>query len=458
MWVSLVLVPAVIAKVVFVTEVCRHGARAPGDDSICTWDQDGRWGNAWNELDSVGMRQHFLLGSELRQRYILTQPAFGLTYNSTQIYVQSTDYNRTIMSAQSQLMGLFPPTSGPTLPLSMGTVAVPPINVKHVVDYVSDLEQRALPQQYQPSSVHVVPVTEDWLLFATYTCDQLIAQIQKPVYDQLAYNISHSNPHLLAASQPFFPHLSLDEIAGNISDIADSVVCNSAMGFPLPEFPPGMEENLTIVANQLFSMYYQDDLLVRYFSSWFFTDLAQHLEAVMTGDEPTKFRLYSAHDGTVAAFLAGLQVRDSTQPPFASTLLFEVSEDAGVFTIKVLYNDQPLTIGPCPSHMCPLKTFIDYLYMRSFPSQEVCSSQTTAPWKNLTEGNTHSIKPKSGSSWLKWEAWVTIAFCVFALLVGVAALIVCKSKKVETLYSQMDDFGSSSHTVPQMKVVNFVRP
>ena len=445
------------AEVVFVTEVCRHGSRAPSNPELCPWDEDGRWDNSWGELTAVGMRMHFLLGSELRRRYVLNHPVIGPQYNSTQIYVRSTDYNRTIMSAQSQLMGLFPPPTGATVPENLANVAVPPINVQNEDYIVDELQGRALPAQFQSSPVHVVPLTEDWILFATYTCYNLDEAIQNPIYDEITTNITKSNPGFIEALQPFM-NLPLNEIAENLADIIDSIDCNKAMNYPLPAFSPELLSNATLIGNELFSIYYSDDMLVRYFSAWFFRDLAGHLEAVMQGTEPTKFRLYSAHDGTLAAFLAALQTYDNKQPPFASTLIFEVSETNGDFTIRVLYNDVPLIIGPCQSVECPLQTFIDYLYMRSFASEDVCLPTSSQPWSNMTNGETGSIVPAGGSEELKWEAWVSIAFCVFIALAVTGACIVSKNRRTEATFRQMDDLGSSSSSLPQAKAINLPNP
>lgn len=56
---------------------------------------------------------HYLIGSELRNNLIDETGFLDLEFNIQQIYVRSTPVNRTIMSAHSQLLGLYPPGSGP---------------------------------------------------------------------------------------------------------------------------------------------------------------------------------------------------------------------------------------------------------------------------------------------------------------------------------------------------------
>lgn len=54
----------------------------------------------------IGKEQHYHLGQWLRQRYssLLSQ-----TYNKDEIYIRSTDVDRTLMSALSNLAGLYEP-------------------------------------------------------------------------------------------------------------------------------------------------------------------------------------------------------------------------------------------------------------------------------------------------------------------------------------------------------------
>ena len=442
MWRLAVVLTVAAAEVVFVLEVCRHGSRAPSDPSVCPWDEDGRWDNLWGELSPVGMRMHFLLGSELRQRYVINQPLLAPEFNATEVYARSTNLNRTIMSAESQLMGLFPPPTGPMVSDSLAMVAVPPITVQNEVNIVDKLQNKALPSQFQPFPVHVFPYVDDYVLLANAACYNLLVYTyaSAEVFEAIT-NIALSNIWLLEGLQEYIP-IPTDDIARSLSNIIDSIYCSQAMGFSLPDFSPQLLANATIAYDRMFSVYYQDDLYIRYGSSWFFRDLAEHLEAVMQGTEPTKFRLYSAHDTTVAAFLAGLQVFHNKQPPFASTLIFEASETNGNFTIRVLYNDVPLIIGPCESVECPLQTFIDYLYMRSFVSEDVCLPASSQPWNNMTNGKTDSVVPSSGSSALKWEAWVTIVLCAIALLLWVGVCIFTRSQS-GGVYKKVDEVGNS---------------
>lgn len=86
-----------------VFETFRHGARGP----LIGLGEKDHFGNEWpgaEELTFVGKRQHYLLGRKLRMRY---KAFLANEFSDEQVYVFSTNYNRTIESALSQLQGLY---------------------------------------------------------------------------------------------------------------------------------------------------------------------------------------------------------------------------------------------------------------------------------------------------------------------------------------------------------------
>ena len=89
----------------FVFEHFRHGARSPCEGTFInkTDDLGGKWEN-YGALTNIGIRQQFLLGKRNREHY---DNFISKEYNSNEIKVYSTNYNRTIMSAQAQLLGFY---------------------------------------------------------------------------------------------------------------------------------------------------------------------------------------------------------------------------------------------------------------------------------------------------------------------------------------------------------------
>lgn len=370
MWRVILFLGVAWGQVVFVAEVCRHGSRAP--ITLFPWDSDGRWSIGPGELTTVGMRQHFLLGAELRQRYVVSDPVLMPVYNYSEVYFRSTDVNRTILSAQSQLMGLFPAGSGPKLPLEQAFTAVPPITVQNQNDIISSLDSKAVIYQQQPLPIHVVPNDEDLVLHPDDACPLLRQNIQTVKNSAAFQQAASSNPEVLQTIQNLLG-ATPSEAAANATAVIEDLICNEAMAYALPEeITPAFLQNATTVFNALFAMPYQSDQNARLFSSGFFQELSGLLQNVAAGTEKSRFRLYSAHDTTVAGLLAGLQVYDNTQPPFASTLIFEVFiKNYGLY-VDVKYNDKTLAIPGCQSP-CPISAFISFLQGRTYPDLEtVC--------------------------------------------------------------------------------------
>jgi hypothetical protein len=79
----------------------------PGDPAFGSQFQFGT-----DQLTPSGMRMRQVLGKMSRQRYLQGDTPFLKPENwAKDIYVESTDVLRTIQSAKSELIGMFPPGS-----------------------------------------------------------------------------------------------------------------------------------------------------------------------------------------------------------------------------------------------------------------------------------------------------------------------------------------------------------
>lgn len=95
-------------QVKMIIEICRHGARMETvrlngtdyDKFNPFYDKTIELG----DLTQVGMHAHYLLGKEIRKEYSALIPE---KYNSMNVEVVASSFNRTILSAQSQLFGIF---------------------------------------------------------------------------------------------------------------------------------------------------------------------------------------------------------------------------------------------------------------------------------------------------------------------------------------------------------------
>jgi len=121
--------------------ILRHGSRENTNDSSS--DLHARDG----KLTIRGRHQHFVLGGYLRQLYIegATTKIDGIdtVFNEDQTIVRSTDFERTLISAQSLLLGLYPPVNQ-TIQTSNGDVFSSPFDIQLVPIHTVRSEDDAL--------------------------------------------------------------------------------------------------------------------------------------------------------------------------------------------------------------------------------------------------------------------------------------------------------------------------
>ena len=102
--ISKIILQQTIEDIHFVLIHSRHGARAPIQLYSNYTDI---FGNKWegpSELTEMGVKQHYLIGV---RNSIVYKKLYNPEYKNKEILVYSTNLNRTIMSAQAQLLGMY---------------------------------------------------------------------------------------------------------------------------------------------------------------------------------------------------------------------------------------------------------------------------------------------------------------------------------------------------------------
>ncbi|KAK5978521.1 Histidine acid phosphatase, partial [Trichostrongylus colubriformis] len=102
----------------------------------------------------IGMKQHMNLGKLIRKTYIDAINFLSRRYSSKEIYVRSTDLNRTIISAMANILGMYGPENN---------LAVPDI------DYPDD---DGWPAGFVPVAVHTVQYATDYVLNPDTNCSR----------------------------------------------------------------------------------------------------------------------------------------------------------------------------------------------------------------------------------------------------------------------------------------------
>ena len=116
---------------VMVIDLIRHGDRTRDDKKL---------------LLPSGMQREYQLGKKLRTDYIEQCQLLPEHYQYNTMLVKSSDLQRTLMSAQSFLLGFYPLGSGPKLATG----------------------EFALPKGFQPIPIHTLPLSQDNVIRGTY--------------------------------------------------------------------------------------------------------------------------------------------------------------------------------------------------------------------------------------------------------------------------------------------------
>lgn len=122
----LLLLPLISPRLIQLYEYSRHGARSPENYHNPSVFPEGK-----KKITAEGLYQHYLIGTELRQRYInnlkFLPPTIGP--DSLEVKVYASSLVRTFSSAASQLMGLYPDNTAPELQLNDLEKIFPPLNL-----------------------------------------------------------------------------------------------------------------------------------------------------------------------------------------------------------------------------------------------------------------------------------------------------------------------------------------
>ncbi|KFU85056.1 Prostatic acid phosphatase, partial [Chaetura pelagica] len=333
----------------FVVAVFRHGDRTPIVTFPTDIHKESEWPQGFGQLTKTGMQQLFELGQYMRKRY---SSFLNSTYNHKEFYIQSTDYDRTIMSAQSYLSGLFPPTS-------------------------SQIWNPEL--LWQPIPVHVSQKSTDRrLYFPLSDC---------PRFDELQ-NETKTCSEFQNRIQPYMDFL--EKVAVNtgleidnltilnnfqIWNIYDALLCEDIHNFTLPVWATKdvINKMKTLTELSLLSLFgiYKTEEKSRLQGGVLVNNILNSIKQAANSSKQRKMEVYSAHDTTIGALQIALNIFNGKLPPYAACQLFELYQESIFsmllirrYSIEMYYRNDTsrdpylLTLPGCTSS-CPLEKFAE---------------------------------------------------------------------------------------------------
>ncbi|VDK17504.1 unnamed protein product, partial [Anisakis simplex] len=88
-------------------QIWRHGDRTPAKTFKSDPYQEDAWSLGWGQLTPIGMEQMMELGDLLYKEYVVKNKFLNTSYKFNEMYVRTTDVNRTYISAYSNLIGMY---------------------------------------------------------------------------------------------------------------------------------------------------------------------------------------------------------------------------------------------------------------------------------------------------------------------------------------------------------------
>ncbi|NP_001085664.2 lysosomal acid phosphatase L homeolog [Xenopus laevis] len=389
----------------FVTLVYRHGDRSPVHGYPADVHKESAWPQGYGQLTQVGMKQHWDLGQELRARY---KGFLNESYNRHEIYVRSTDVDRTLMSAEANLAGLYPPKG-------------------------SQIFNPNIP--WQPVPVHTVPESEDQLLKFPLTNCPAYVKLQEETRQSVDYiNMTRDNKGFLemVADNTGLSDCSLE----SVWSIYDTLFCEKTHNFSLPTWATtGVLAKLNKLKD--FSFVFQFGVhervkKARLQGGLLVDQILKNITAAADyATNGLKLIAYSAHDSTLGALQIALNVYNGKQAPYASCHIFELFEEAsGDFTVQMYFRNEsgktpyPVSLPGC-AHACPLEDF-----------QSLLQPIVTQDWKKECQ---------AGGSVISKEA--IIGLSVTGVFLFICVVLICISSSDDSDdnddngYQHVDDNG-----------------
>ncbi len=355
---------------IFAIDIIRHGDRTPTMDPFSKPDT---WPQGLGQLTALGMNQEYLLGQALRNLYIDQTHLLSAQYQAGTIYIQSTDYDRTLMSAESLLAGLYPLGTGPMLAAS----------------------QPALPQAQQPVPIHIFPLTQQ---------NKIIPDSNPLAYQTLLKNYVFNTPewikkeNALKAKFPLWSKalgIKINHLY-DLKNIADTLYIQKIHGVKYPNGLSPTDVDQIIEAGQwAFVAGFKNPTVGKITGHYFLNLIGQEIKNYPHANTPT-YLLYSTHDSVILALMSALGSPMDTVPTYASDLNFLVftlktpSGDTQKM-IQIRLNGDPISVPACKSnlalHACTLNEF---LALTSDTSTAKQMGQQMAHKTHAHAGSSHS--------------------------------------------------------------------
>lgn len=308
------------------------------------------------ELSNVGMRQHYLIGTQVRKTYIDKHQLISPLFNSSEILFYSTDRTRTLESGMSQISGLFPPSAcQQTLTEWQQKNALPPVPVEDIQELLKELGEKALPDCFNLFPIYSEKNEHSYDI----QCQDSDCRAYQDVSSQLCSSKEQrelQQPFIDFLTPAFQKHIG-PVTAGDVGSICSYLVLAEVHTFDLKfnwwqngnsqtlssNFKDDAEVYQQIMDNckaldnaGLYCKSWGDERLWKVGAKRYLDKLVNSMDKVISGETTYKMELNFSHDTSTAIILAGLGYLTKVNPPLASTLFVELHEEGKKFCLAMI--------------------------------------------------------------------------------------------------------------------------
>ncbi|NWU18063.1 PPAP phosphatase, partial [Cephalopterus ornatus] len=335
-------------KLKFVSIVFRHGDHTPEEFFPTDMHKEILRQQGHGQLTKLGIQQQYELGQYMRRRY---SHFLSVVYKQTQIYVQSTDCDHTLMSAQASLAGLYP--------LTQDQIWNPRI-------------------LWQPIPVHTVPRSHDNLLYLPFSHCPKYSELLRETFTTRDFQRQFKHYKTFLKFLATHTGYSLKKLnTERIWKLLDTLQYEDINNYTLPVWATrGVRTKLIKLSELLLQAefgFHKQIQKSRLQGGILLKTILKHISNARNPSHQQKMVMYSAHAATIAALQTALRVFNGKLPPYSACHFFELYQEKNgqvpssctsnlQYTIEMYYRNNslrdphPLTLPGCKFH-CPLERF-----------------------------------------------------------------------------------------------------
>ena len=419
-------------KTLFIFEHFRHGARGPSSYDENDLDLYKEKWNGDSELTYSGMRQQFLLGSYIRNKY--KNLIDYESYNPNEILAFSSNKNRAMMSARSQLMGIFINSKIPELKNSQN-ICVPyflqnntnfqNLNINYPENYIDEIP------------IHIIEDKDQFFRFEKTGQCPVIKEIreknkQKPEIQNFLkkFNETFGEQFLklfnISDKDYFTIYDNVDDvcIGYNIDkfDQRELLMLNNT-DINLTEFSKISNEFATIKG----TMYYANDtehLLGYLGSSVLMRRVLLYMENFLKDNNNPKMVLLSAHDTSILSMedlIHALFGNEIFNPVFASSYIFELNqnEENNEYEVNFVFNDKILKT-------VKYDEFKNIILNKAWTLKQVADYCGFVPYDDNNEEN----EKNEDDDVFMWKIIMIVCIICNLILFGIIIIVYIKTRNI----------------------------